>query len=71
LPPNVPKERVDTLRNAFAATMGDAEFIAESRRSNIIINATPGEELEEIVSGFAKLPSGVLTELKKILLSNN
>jgi tripartite-type tricarboxylate transporter receptor subunit TctC len=71
LPPNVPKERAETLRKAFAATMGDAEFLAESRRSNIIINPTPGEELEEIVAGFGKLSSPVLTELKQILLSKN
>lgn len=70
LPPKVRKDRVDILRKAFDATMRDPEFLAEAGRSNIIINPTRGEELEEIVSGFEKLLADVLAQLKEILLSN-
>lgn len=70
LPPKVRKDRVDILRKAFDATMRDPEFLAEAGRSNIIINPTRGEELEEIVSGFEKLSADVLAQLKEILLSN-
>ena len=70
LPPNVRKDRVDTLRRAFDATMRDTEFLAEAGRSNISINATPGEELEEIVSGFERLSPEILSQLKETLLSN-
>ena len=69
-PPKVRKDRVDTFRKAFEATMRDPEFLAEAGQSNIIINATPGEELEEIVSGFEKLSPDILSQLKEILLSN-
>ena len=69
LPPKVRKDRVDILRKAFDATMRDPEFLAEAGRSNIIINPTRGEELEEIVSGFEKLSAEVLAQLKEILLS--
>jgi tripartite-type tricarboxylate transporter receptor subunit TctC len=68
LPPKVRKERVETLRKAFAATMRDPEFLAEARQSKIIINPTAGEELEEIVSGFAKLPPAIVAQLKDILI---
>jgi tripartite-type tricarboxylate transporter receptor subunit TctC len=70
LPPQVRKDRVDMLRRAFDATMRDAEFLAEAGRSNIIINPTRGEDLEEIVAGFEKLSAGILAQLKEILLSN-
>jgi hypothetical protein len=70
LPPKVRKDRVEMLRKAFDATMRDPEFVAEAGRSNIIINPTRGEELEEIVSGFEKLSADVLAQLKEILLSN-
>lgn len=70
LPPKVRKDRVDILRKAFDATMRDPEFLAEAGRSNIIINPTRGEELEEIVSSFEKLSADVLAQLKEILLSN-
>jgi hypothetical protein len=50
--------------------MQDPEFLADAGRSNIIINATAGEELEEIVAGFGKMSAEVLGELKTILLSN-
>jgi tripartite-type tricarboxylate transporter receptor subunit TctC len=69
LPPKVRKDRVNTLRKAFDATMRDGEFLAEAGRSNITVNATPGEELEDIVSGFEKLSRDVLAQLKEILLS--
>ena len=69
-PPKVRKDRVDILRKAFDATMQDPEFLADAGRSNIIINATAGEELEEIVAGFGKMSAEVLGELKTILLSN-
>jgi tripartite-type tricarboxylate transporter receptor subunit TctC len=68
LPPKVRKERVATLRKAFEATMRDTEFLAEAQQSKLVINATPGEELEEIVSGFAKLTPAVLATLRDILL---
>jgi tripartite-type tricarboxylate transporter receptor subunit TctC len=69
-PPKVRKDRVDTLRKAFAATMQDPEFLAEAGRSNIMINPTSGEELEEIMSAFEKLSPDILSQLKEILLSN-
>ncbi|MPZ77145.1 MAG: hypothetical protein GEU77_11550 [Deltaproteobacteria bacterium] len=68
LPPKVRKDRVDTLRKAFDATMQDPKFLAEAQQANIILNPTPGVELEEIVAGFAKLSPEISAKLKDILL---
>lgn len=68
LPPKTPKDRVATLRKAFEETMQDAEFLAEVEKAKIVINPTPGNELEEIVAGFGELSPQRLARLKSILL---
>jgi Tripartite tricarboxylate transporter family receptor len=68
LPPKTRKDRVAILRNAFEATMRDNEFLAEAEKAKIIINPTPGGELEEIVMGFGKLSADVLAKLRDSLL---
>lgn len=68
LPPKTRKDRVAILRKAFAETMRDPEFLAEARNAKIIINPSSGGELEEIVSGFAKLSPDVVAKLKDNLL---
>ena len=54
-PPNVPKERVALLRDAFMQTMKDPEFLAEAARLSIDVDPVPGEQMQELVeriSGF-------------------
>ena len=68
LPPKTRKNLVNTLRKAFEETMKDSEFLAEADKSGIVTNPVPGKELEEIVSGFAKLPADLLGKLKSSLL---
>ncbi|HWO40992.1 MAG TPA: tripartite tricarboxylate transporter substrate-binding protein [Candidatus Eisenbacteria bacterium] len=68
LPPGVRKDRLETLRKAFAATMRDPEFLADAQRSKIIIEPTPGEELEQIVASFSQLSPEIRGKLKAILL---
>jgi tripartite-type tricarboxylate transporter receptor subunit TctC len=67
LPPKTRKDRVAVLRQAFDATMRDKDFLAEADKAKIIINPTPGGELEEIVTGFGKLSAPVLAKLKETL----
>ncbi|HEV8723689.1 MAG TPA: hypothetical protein VGW77_23975 [Candidatus Binatia bacterium] len=46
LPPNAPKERLETLRKAFAATLRDAEFLAEAKKMKLDIEPVSGKEIE-------------------------
>jgi len=48
--------------------MKDPEFLVDANKARMYINPTPGKELEEIVHGFAKLPSSFLARLKDILV---
>ncbi len=49
LPPGTPKERLNILRKAFKATLKDPEFLAQAKKSKLIINYVSGEEIEKFV----------------------
>jgi tripartite-type tricarboxylate transporter receptor subunit TctC len=67
LPPGTPKERVETLRNAFVATMKDPEFLAEAKKSKLDIEPVSGEELYRTIGRLFKLEPALVGSLKEIL----
>ncbi len=48
-PPDVPKERVATLRKAFTDTMADKEFLAEAEKAKFEVTPVAGEKIENLV----------------------
>ena len=68
VPPGTPKEMVHILREAFANTMRDPEFLADARKANMEIDALSGPEAAEIISSFASLTPSLLNKLKVILV---
>lgn len=71
LPPGTPKDRVEILRKAFMATMKDADFVTEMKKSNFAIDPLPGEQVEKIITGFFKLPPAQVARLKEVLGGQN
>ena len=67
LPPGVPRERVQTLRVAFTETLKDAEFLADAKKSNLVIDAVAGSELEKIAMEMFKLDPAMASKLNEIL----
>ena len=49
VPPGIPKERLELLRNAFAATMKDPEFLAEAKKVKFEVTHVAGDEIENHV----------------------
>ncbi len=49
LPPGTPKERLSILRKAFKATLKDPKFLAQAKKSKLVINYVSGEEIEMFV----------------------
>ena len=49
VPPGTPKERLQLLRKAFADTMKDPEFVAETKKSKLEITYVSGEEIDKYV----------------------
>ena len=55
-PPGVPTERVAALRRAFDETMRDADFLAETKKLGMSVDARSGVELAAIVDRFMQTP---------------
>jgi tripartite-type tricarboxylate transporter receptor subunit TctC len=65
--PRTPKDRLEILRKAFAATLTDAEFVAEAKKANLDINPLTGDEVKKTVDGLFKLNPAVVSKLANIL----
>ena len=65
--PRTPKDRLQILRGAFAKTLIDPEFVAETKKINIDINPLTGEEVKKIVDDLFKLPPPMVSKLAAIL----
>ncbi len=49
VPPGTPKDRLLTLRKAFKAMLEDPEFLADAKKSKLLITYVSGEEIEKLV----------------------
>jgi tripartite-type tricarboxylate transporter receptor subunit TctC len=67
LPPGVPKDRAQLLRNAFTKTLADPEFLADAEKAKLGVAPIAGEELERRVNGFFKLPDDLKRKIKRVL----
>ena len=65
--PRTPKDRLQLLRAAFAKTLTDPDFIAESKKANLDINPLNGEEVKKIVDDLFKLTPAMRTKLAGVL----
>jgi len=65
-PPGTPRERLQTLRQAFDSTMKDPAFLADAARLRRPITPTTGAELQEKVEATLNQPPEVVAKLKKI-----
>ncbi|MET0583580.1 MAG: tripartite tricarboxylate transporter substrate-binding protein [Candidatus Binatia bacterium] len=65
--PRTPKDRLQILRGAFAKTLTDPDFIAESKKANLDINPLNGEEVKKIVDDLFKLTPAMRTKLAGVL----
>jgi hypothetical protein len=65
--PRTPKDRLESLRNAFAKTLTDPEFIAEAKKANLDINPLSGGEVKKIVDELFKLSPAMRSKLATTL----
>ena len=71
LPPGTPKNRVEILRTAFNATMKDAEFLAEMKKSKLEINALTGSEVDGIVKKLFQMDAKNVAKIRDVLVPKN
>jgi tripartite-type tricarboxylate transporter receptor subunit TctC len=68
LPPEVPPERVETIRTAFDETMKDARFLEDTRKANLPIKPLRGAEIERLIHGTYAAPAKTLERLRAAVL---
>ncbi len=56
LPPGTPKDRLEILRKAFEATLKDPAFLADAKKSKLIIKYVSAEEIEKFVAQILTAP---------------
>jgi tripartite-type tricarboxylate transporter receptor subunit TctC len=66
-PPGVPKERVALLREAFAKTMNDPEFLREAAKTGLDIQFVSGEEVDRILADAYATPPDLIARAKEAL----
>ena len=67
LPPGAAPDAVAILRKAFAATVVDAEFLADAARARVSITASTGERLQEVVTRVHSAPKEVVARARQII----
>jgi tripartite-type tricarboxylate transporter receptor subunit TctC len=59
-PPGVPADRVEALRQAFADTLSDPDFLAEAEEFDIEVDPRSGAELQEQIERVFAAPDAVV-----------
>jgi len=62
--PGTPRDRLETLRRAFKATLSDPEFLAQAKHLKLEITYVSGDEIEKIVSDVLSIPPKVKENLR-------
>jgi tripartite-type tricarboxylate transporter receptor subunit TctC len=63
-PPNIPADRLATLRQAFMDTMKDKDFLTEAEKAELEINPVSGEDVEKLVKEVYATPAGIIAKAK-------
>ncbi len=66
-PPGIPADRAKALRDAFAATLKDPEFLKDAERGNVEINLVDAAEVETVLKEAAASPPEVIARVNAIL----
>jgi tripartite-type tricarboxylate transporter receptor subunit TctC len=65
--PGLSPESIKALRDAYAKTLQDPEFIAEAKKRGWELKPTAGEELATLAKEVVDQPPDVVARLKKLL----
>lgn len=65
-PPALPPERAAALRDAFAKTMRDPEFLADAEKRRLLIDPMPGREISQIFTTLQQQPKAIAERAKAI-----
>ena len=64
VPPNTPKERLQILRAGLQRTLQDPEFLAEAKKSKMLIDVVTGEDIERFVEEMLSISPTIKKKLQ-------
>jgi tripartite-type tricarboxylate transporter receptor subunit TctC len=64
-PQDLPKERLNTLRAAFDATLKDDAFLADTKNQKMQIDPVPGEALQKMLQEIYATPPTLIARARK------
>lgn len=65
--PGVPKDRVEILRKAYAATYRDPQYLAEAKKARVIVEPIKAEKLTAIIEDVYSTPEETKAQLRTLL----
>jgi tripartite-type tricarboxylate transporter receptor subunit TctC len=65
-PPDVPPARAKALRDAFARTLKDAQFLAEADKMGLEVQHVGGEEIDKLLQRLYATPPAVIERVKAV-----
>jgi tripartite-type tricarboxylate transporter receptor subunit TctC len=67
LGPDVPKDRVELLRAAWAKTFADPEFLADAKTQNLVPVFTPGAKVQDYMKTIMSADAKFVAQLKVLM----
>ena len=66
-PPDLPRERLQMLRDAFSATMRDPEFVADVQRSKLDLEPEDGEHIAALIAKIYATPRPIIDRVANLI----
>jgi len=66
VPPGTPKDRLNILRKAFKAVMEDPRFLAEAKKSKLIVKHVTWQQVEKTIQQIFSMPPEIIEDLQVI-----
>ena len=63
VPPKTPKDRLQALRLGLQKTVADRDFLAEAKKSKLVIDKVTGEDIEQSVEEILTITPAVKKKL--------
>jgi tripartite-type tricarboxylate transporter receptor subunit TctC len=70
VPPNTPKDRLEILRTAMQKTLTDTTFLAEAKKSKMLIDNVTGSDIEHRVDEILSISPSVKKKLQFLVRSS-
>jgi tripartite-type tricarboxylate transporter receptor subunit TctC len=65
-PPNIPRDRLEALRQAFTATLADKDFRADADKAQMEIDPASASDIESLLQRFFAYPHGIIEKAKAV-----